>query len=205
MRTSDSTNKLIEALVAARPAFTPVRKDAVGQVGSDRQYRYADLAGLLEATMPALTAHGLAVLQAIDAETSTLITRVEHVSGEWVEAAYPLVISLQPQALGSSITYGRRYSLQSLLCLAADDDDAAAAESAPKRPTKATKAPKSEPITTAQRKRLFSIATAAGWSKEQIKAHLEQAYHVTSTSDLPASSYDDICADFERSPGGMPF
>ena len=203
MRTSDSTNELVKALVAARSAFTPLRKDAVGQVGSDRQYRYADLAGLLEATMPALTQHGLTVLQAIDAETATLITRVEHVSGEWVESAYPLTINLPPQQFGSNLTYGRRYSLQSLLCVAADDDDGAAAQApAPKRAPK----PKDDGISQAQRKRLFSIATAAGWTKEQIKAHLERVYGVTSTSELRAVAYDDICADFGRPPvATMPF
>ena len=70
MRTSDCTIELIEALVAARAAFTPVLRDAIGQVGSDRQYKYADLESVIEATMPALTAHGLAILQAVDAETA---------------------------------------------------------------------------------------------------------------------------------------
>ena len=125
MRTSDSTVKLIEALVAARAAFTPIRRDAVAQVGADRTYRYADLASVLEATQPALTAQGLVVLQAVDAETHTLITRLAHVSGEWVEASYQLPITAPPQQFGSSLTYGRRYSLQSLLCLAAEDDDGA--------------------------------------------------------------------------------
>ena len=205
MRTSDSTKELMTALVAARAAFTPLRKDAVGQVGSDRQYRYADLAGLLEATLPALTAHGVTVLQAIDAETATLITRVEHVSGEWVESAYPLTINLPPQQFGSSISYGRRYSLQSLLCVAADDDDGAAAQAPPpKRPTKT----KDETITQAQRKRLFTIASAAGWTTDQIKDYLHRVYHVHSSKDLPVRVYDQVCQDFDRPPGAtieMPF
>ncbi len=205
MRTSDSTVELVKALVAARPAFKPVIRDAIGQVGSDRTYRYADLAGLLEAVQPALTAHGLVVLQAVDAETATLITRVAHVSGEWAEAAYPLKLDLAPQAFGSSLTYGRRYSLQSLLCLATEDDDGAGAQHPPPKPTKskaapAPPAPKGEAISQAQRKRMFAIAAAAGWTTEQMKDHLRLAYNIESSKDLLVSSYDQVVADFERPP-----
>jgi hypothetical protein len=207
MRTSDSTVKLVEALVAARAAFTPVLRDAIGQVGSDRQYKYADLGSVLEATMPALTANGLAVLQAVDAETSTLITRVAHTSGEWVESSYALTINLPPQQFGSSLTYARRYSLQSLLCLAAEDDDGATAQPPPSK--RATKDPKKdEGITQAQRKRLFAMASAAGWTTEQLKDYLQRTYQIASSKDITAATYDSICRDFDRPPGAageMPF
>ena len=207
MRTSDSTVKLIAALVTARAAFTPIRRDAVAQVGADRTYKYADLASVLEATQPALTAQGLVVLQAVDAETQTLITRLAHISGEWVEASYQLPITAPPQQFGSSLTYGRRYSLQSLLCLAAEDDDGAAAH-APTKPATKEKKEKSEGITQAQRQRLFAIAKEHGWTTEQMKAHLHRTYGLESSKDLPARRYDQIVADFERAPGDaaeMPF
>ena len=205
MRTSDSINELIKAMVAARSAFTPIRKEAVGQIGSDRTYRYADLSGLLEATMPALSANGLTVMQAVDAETATLVTRIAHTSGEWAEATYPLPMNLQPQQFGSSLTYGRRYSLAALLCLAAEDDDGAAAYAPP--PKRASKATKDDAISDAQRKRLFSIATAAGWTTDQIKAYLQRVYHVHSSKELTVRVYDQVCQDFDRPPDAleMPF
>lgn len=201
MRTSESTTALIAALVKARPAFKPVLREAVGQVGQNREYRYADLSALLEATVPALTAQGLAVLQAVDAETSSLITRLAHISGEWAEAAYPLNLDLPPQQFGSSLTYGRRYSLQALLCLAAEDDDAQAVEKAPK--PKAKTATPINLITEAQRKRMFAIAQQAGWTHDQMKGYFRLTYGVESTKDLPASRYDQVCQVFAQPPAAV--
>jgi hypothetical protein len=84
MRTSESTQQLVKALVATRCA--PVLRAAVTRVGQNREYKYADLAGILDGTIPPLLAQGLAVLQVVEAENATLITRLAHVSGEWVEA-----------------------------------------------------------------------------------------------------------------------
>ncbi len=114
--------------------------------------------------------------QSIDAESASLITRLAaHISGEWVEASYPLQLDQAPQALGSALTYGRRYSLQALVCVASeDDDDGAAAQptSAKKKTAPVVRPPKGEGISLAQRKRMFAIATKSGWSTEQMKDHL---------------------------------
>ncbi len=207
MRTSESTVELVKALVAARRAFAPVVKDTKGQIGQNREYLYADLAAILTATMPALTEQGVCVLQAVDAETSSLITRLAHVSGEWAESAYPLTLDLPPQALGSALTYGRRYSLTSLLCLAAADDDGAATAMKPTRaPSKsaavaiAVTTDADARITPAQRRRLFSLAQAAGWTTEAMQAHLKAIYHVEKSTDVRASVYEHVCDDFSRAP-----
>lgn len=49
-----------------------------------------------------------------------------HDSGETIESYTKIVCKAQndPQALGSAITYARRYGLQSLVCIGAEDDDA---------------------------------------------------------------------------------
>jgi hypothetical protein len=205
MRTSGETTKLIAALLAARLAFGPVIRAALGQVGQNRSYKYADLAGILDAIMPALLAHDLVIFQAVDAETATLITRLAHVSGEWVEASYPLKLDQVPQAFGSSLTYAGRYSIQRLLCLAAEDDDGAAAQPSPAKKVKgaATAPPAIGPgpwVTPPQLKRMFAIATAAGWGTDQMKEHLRLKFGIDSSKDLPASKYDEACADFEAAP-----
>ena len=207
MRTSESTVKLIDALVKARAAFKPVIREAVGQVGQNREYKYADLAGILEATMPALLAHELVVLQGVDAESATLITRITHPSGEWIEASYPLKFDQSPQALGSALTYARRYSYQSLLCLAAADDDAADAEAktpAKKKTPPSVKRLLGEPITTAQIGRMFAIAKGSGWSTDQMKDYLRLHFAIESSKDLPAAKYDQVCAVFSVAPEEMP-
>jgi ERF superfamily len=211
MRTSEATTALITALVKANSAFKPVIRAATGQVGQNREYKYADLAGILDATMPALLAQGLIVLQAVDAESSTLITRLAHVSGEWAEAAYPLKLDLPPQQFGSSLTYGRRYSLQSLLNLASEDDDGQAAQPAPSKTKAKSKAapliplPKGEAITTPQRQRLIIIAKANGWTEDQIKNYLLLHFGSESTRDVPLAKYDAAIAVFEHPPAAQPF
>jgi len=198
MRTSDQTTTLIAALVTARSAFAPIVKNAVGHVGKDTTTRYADLAAVLEATIPPLLVNGIMVIQAVDAESSSLITRIQHTSGEWCEAAYPLKMDLPPQQLGSLITYARRYSLLGLLCVAAEDDDGAEATKA-KPPAKA-KSSDAKTITEAQRKRLFVISSNAGWTHSQVKSYLQRHVGIEHTTDIRADQYDALVDVF-----GTPF
>jgi len=197
MRTSDQTTTLIAALVTARGSFAPIVKNAVGHVGKDTTTRYADLAAVLEATIPPLLVNGIMVIQAVDAESSSLITRVQHTSGEWCEAAYPLKMDLPPQQLGSLITYARRYSLLGLLCVAAEDDDGAEATKAKPAPVKKPSVEKSVPLISAsQRKRMFAIASSAGWTNDQIKTYLHRHVGLEHTSDIRADQYDSLCEVF---------
>jgi hypothetical protein len=53
------------------------------------------------------------------------------IAESWID----LPLNLQPQPLGSAITYFRRYTLSSLLALEIDDDDAQSAKPAPVKPT----------------------------------------------------------------------
>jgi hypothetical protein len=83
---------------------------------------YADLNALIDAVEPILLNKGLILLQPIEnAKVSTLIIDIE--SGEQISSSIDLPTSGNPQAMGSAITYFRRYTLQSLLSLQADDDD----------------------------------------------------------------------------------
>lgn len=85
--------------------------------------RYFDVNQLLEAVRPALIAEDLLLLQPI--ENGAVGTRIVDVeSGESVEAFIPLPDIQDPQKIGSAVTYYRRYTLQSLLGIEAEDDDA---------------------------------------------------------------------------------
>jgi hypothetical protein len=96
---------------------------------------YADLNALIEAVEPILLEKGLVMLQPIrGGKQYTEIHDTE--SGESVESYLELNSTLPPQAQGSAITYFRRYTLQSLLSLKADDDDGQSASTAkPVKPT----------------------------------------------------------------------
>lgn len=91
---------------------------------------YIDLSGLLDAVEPLMQAHGLLLLQPItDGVVWTEIVDIE--SAEKLTSNISLPIGVNPQQLGSAITYYRRYTLQSLLSLSAEDDDANTAAAAP--------------------------------------------------------------------------
>lgn len=92
--------------------------------------KYADLASVMDACLPALNQHGIAVIQPL-VETElgrSVVTRFIHTSGEVLECPVPLIFGKQDmQGLGSAITYARRYGLMSLAGIAPEDDDGNAA------------------------------------------------------------------------------
>ena len=89
--------------------------------------RYADLNTILAEVKPVLHKHGLYILQPI-ADGLVYTRIVDSETGEVLaDSSLPLSLQGTPQQRGSEITYYRRYTLQSLLALEAEDDDANAA------------------------------------------------------------------------------
>jgi hypothetical protein len=83
---------------------------------------YADLNALIEAVEPILLEKGLVLLQPIkEGKVFTIITSI--IDSASIESYIDLTPGLTAQALGSQITYFRRYTLSSLLTLQAIDDD----------------------------------------------------------------------------------
>jgi hypothetical protein len=98
--------------------------------------KYADLSSVVEAVKAPLHSEGIVFLQGIeDAENGVAVeTMLLHVSGEWISSTLKIPATKQDaQGYGSAITYGRRYGLQSMCGVPAEDDDGnAATASAPK-------------------------------------------------------------------------
>jgi hypothetical protein len=82
---------------------------------------YADINEILSEVKPLLSDLNLVLRQPIiDGLQCSIITDVE--SSESVTSCIKLPDNLQPQQLGSAITYFRRYTLVSLLCLETEED-----------------------------------------------------------------------------------
>lgn len=142
MRNSEQINELAVALNKAQADFMVAKKDAKNPFFKSK---YATLNAVYEAVAEALLKNGLSVIQPIvgDAVETTII----HTSGQFITSSCPIVCAKQndPQAMGSAITYARRYSLASLLGVMTDEDDdgeKAMARPAPKQSVK--EAPKAE-------------------------------------------------------------
>jgi hypothetical protein len=127
------------ALAAAQAAMGPALKQAVNPAFKSK---YADLASVMDACLPALTANGICVMQPTgEDELGRFVkTILAHTSGETVECRVPLIVSKNDmQGYGSAVTYARRYGLMSMAGIAPEDDDGNAAAKAP---------PKEEPKRT---------------------------------------------------------
>lgn len=116
---------LVPALIAVQLELPAIPKDKVAQIRGGRNYRYADINTILRLVRPILGKHGVAVTQAIDG--TRICTQLTHKSGQWMSSTISLGEYRDMQALGSAITYARRYGLVSLLAIDADDDDDGAA------------------------------------------------------------------------------
>ena len=123
---SPAIDQLAQALNKAQGALEGAEKNAKGH-----KHEYADLTEVWRVARPVLADNGLAILQIFDrTETGTvLITILTHESGQFVESRLPLMAVTDYHALGSAVTYSRRYSLASILGIApaGEDDDGQAA------------------------------------------------------------------------------
>lgn len=113
---------------------------------------YFDINSLLATVKKDLNVLGLVLTQTLTTLTSgqlglrTTITCAE--DGSWVGDTCPIPETSDAQKAGSAITYFRRYSLQSLLGLEAEDDDGnGAVAKAPAKPAKAPTVAKVAPTT----------------------------------------------------------
>ena len=127
MKMSDSIAQLAEALSKAQGQIDAASK---GAVNPHFKSKYADLNALREVIREPLAVNDLSVVQLprfsdkeVEVETMLL-----HKSGEFIAETLRMPVGQQTaQAVGSALTYCRRYSLSAILNLAADDDDGNAA------------------------------------------------------------------------------
>ena len=134
------TEALLSKLPAALAKFQ-AEHHAAGRDGKGNYGTYTTLAGALAAVQPACT-YGLAhtqTIQPISDDLMVLRTTLLHESGESITSDLPLPIRQEGgrgnamQALGSTLTYARRYGLLAIYGLAGDDDDGETAAPAPKK------------------------------------------------------------------------
>lgn len=122
----DNYGELAAALAKAQAAFPVIKRDKQVTVRSDRtgksySFKYAPLDAILDAVRKPLADNDLAVTQLLDGDD--IVTMLLHSSGGSLTGRMPLPNNGTVQDLGSAITYLRRYSIQALLGIAAEEDD----------------------------------------------------------------------------------
>jgi hypothetical protein len=93
-------------------------------------YKYVDLAQIQEKLNPLLVENNLVLIQPLKIESGKTYLHtivVDTTTDEKLESAIYLPDNVEPQKMGSAVTYYRRYSLLSLFNLTTEDDDGASA------------------------------------------------------------------------------
>jgi hypothetical protein len=128
METSAEINELAAALSKAQAVMTGAKKDADNPFFKSK---YADLESVWGACREPLAKNGLAVIQTTSADDVGVYvtTLLAHSSGQWVRDSLRLSPKdAGPQALGSCLSYGRRYALAAMVGVYQTDDDAEAGQ-----------------------------------------------------------------------------
>ena len=170
MEFSSNPVELFKALSSFQKEVTAAKKTSDNPF---HHSKYADLAEVWDTIREPLTKNGLSVIQIPEfgegvmtivteeknskepekskvttmTQAQLLITTVvAHVSGAFIKSTLAITpIKGDPQAVGSAITYGRRYSLTAVLGIAQDDDDGNAASGKTAPPANAPAPPPPAP------------------------------------------------------------
>lgn len=146
-------------------------KQSIGKVAKNAtnphfKKSYSDINAITEAVEPILLENGLLLLQPIQGNNvCTQIICID--SNESIESCMELPANLNPQQMGSCLTYYRRYTLVSLCSLQSVDDDANLASVAAKP---------SKPAITTQR---FEEALVAIQNGKYTIPQLKEAFELT--------------------------
>lgn len=140
-------------------------KKEIGAISKDStnpffKSKYFDINSLLKHVEPLLQKNGLLLLQPIY-KGYVVSEIIEIKSGEKIQSALQLPEIDDPQKIGSCVSYYRRYTLQSLIGLQSEDDDA----------NSASQATKSQKQWVNKDDKIWSAAVDKGVTLTELKKH----------------------------------
>jgi hypothetical protein len=180
--------KLAEALSKAQKQMQHATKDSVNP---HFKSRYADLASVIDAIRIPLSENGLSYVQygADENNGMFLITRLMHISGEYVEGKMRLVTDKpNMQGLGSALTYARRYGLAAMVGIHQEDDDGNSASVPEPKIQKQAPIVKAGKATDKQLQYCRDLIKKNGLIAQEI-TDLLKSYGVSKSADL---SFEDV-------------
>jgi len=201
---SNESKTFAAALAAAQAKMSnPIKSSVNPQYRS----RYADLASVRDAVVPALASEGIGIVQEELSEARDgsvwCGVRTHLVHGDICVTYGPLWCPVVPvvsrdgkeqaitHAMGSVLTYLRRYALASIACVAADDDDDGNGAGSARQPAK-RQPPRPDPLAQA-RAELMRATEAAGLAGDAKAEDRERVcWDVLGIS--PAAAWTDAAA-----------
>jgi len=190
-----------------------VKKDALNPF---HKSRYATLGAHLDLCEPILFKHGLLLMHIsniLDGNPILIATIHHPESGQWLKSYLPLPNPKgDSQGIGSSVTYMRRYSINSILGLNAEDDDGESAcirqkaeaknvnsnkQTAPQVSPTAEKLPeKINPDQVGKIKRLEARLDSE--CKKKLYDWMLNSHKAKSIEEIPVDSYTKVLGSFEN-------
>lgn len=222
IRTSESLTEFAPAFVKLQAGLPNIARASEGGQKGSKTIKYASLDQLVTETRELLAAAEFAVFQGVGpADRGIMVTtRLLHKSGEWMEDGLVMpVAGGDAQAVGSAISYGRRYGYLAVLGIAMEDDDGAAASKAPKvaskpAPRPGTVKPKDDGEVQLLKRQMFALMRDCGYleREERLKVAAQIVKRDIHTSDdlsvadlrkvnaVLQEMFDHLPADGERVP-----
>lgn len=186
IKMSESVGKIMPAFLKAQKGFSAAVKE------SNNPYfksKYADFNSVLDAVTNSLHANDIAFQQHPSSEEGKIgvTTLLLHSSGEWISSEFTMPVpKLSFQEAGQGITYARRYSLQAICGIGAEDDDGNTIKDAEDR--RSAKKPK--PSVEAGGEQAFRVVSADG--KDETVATMEKVEKVLTHFISGTSSVENL-------------
>ncbi len=123
----ENMNELASALIEAQKQMGAAKKGATNPFFKSK---FADLGNIIEAIKDPLLSNGICYVQTVESDNGNnyLRTSLIHKSGQSISGRMLIKPTKDDmQGIGSAITYARRYGLQAIVGLPAEDDDGNAA------------------------------------------------------------------------------
>lgn len=197
MNHSENINELAIALSKAQAAMQPIYKDKKVAF-KDVKYTYADLPSVLDACRKPLSDNGLAIVQTMEPNGTlwVLSTMLIHSSGQWMKSMLPINVNAASSALGSSISYMRRYALCAMISISPEDDDGQEANKEYERNINRPAIPPLKKVPVISSEQTKNIEYALSFCTQQFKdnfnKHMKERFQVTEYKDIPLENFTTV-------------
>lgn len=182
-----------QAKIEFSKAFAEMQSEieTVSKTKKGHNTMYATLEDIVDTVKPVLQRFGFAVSFSIDTKQGVIVTcTLMHKLGHSIDTT----ITLNPdnsgsknavQAIGSAVSYGKRYTICSLLNIATRDDDDAQSCS-----VNAGKVITTSQVQTIENKlNQLSLERRAGFS-----SYIAKEYQAANVAEIPANKYNQVLA-----------
>ena len=181
-------------LIKAQSEVEAVTKDGINPFFKSG---YATLNATIKACKDIYNKNGFAIIQPITSDENGVYvcTKLIHKSGNQITSRMRIREAKEndPQSQGSAITYARRYALQSILLMSAEDDDGEKAVARNTRKTYSSKKenapvpPSDQLASEGQRKMIFVVAKQKGITADKAKEAIKTFFKIDSFTKLTKS------------------